>query len=63
MDFNFDLPGSRGKPKARLVLSAEARLSRHVPTYLEGSPLKGALELNFEQNETVVSITAMVSLE
>ena len=62
MDFHFDLAGgSRGKHKARLILSAETRLSRHVPTYLEGSPLKGALELNFEQSETVAAITAMVS--
>lgn len=60
-EFEYDIK-NRGKTTATLTLLAEQSYSKHVPTFLQGSPVRGRVYLNADKVESVQLITVTVSI-
>lgn len=46
----------RGKPWALLTLTANEPLSKNIPTFFEGSPVKGTVKLSLDHPEYIYSV-------
>ena len=51
-----------GKEVVNLTLITERAFSKHVPTVLQDSPLKGKVHLNLEKPETIQSVVISVGV-
>ncbi|KJA19498.1 hypothetical protein HYPSUDRAFT_204546 [Hypholoma sublateritium FD-334 SS-4] len=58
-EFEYDIK-NRGKTTAMLTLLAEQSYSKHVPTFLQGSPVRGRVYLTAEKLESVQLITVTI---
>ncbi|KAF9478874.1 hypothetical protein BDN70DRAFT_933059 [Pholiota conissans] len=58
-EFEYKIEKS-GRPIAVLTLFSEAALSKNIPTYVEGSMIKGNLRLSLGQGDSVRSVTITV---
>ncbi|KIM40546.1 hypothetical protein M413DRAFT_11437 [Hebeloma cylindrosporum] len=47
---------NRGKPWALLTLTADEPLSKNIPTFIEGSPVKGTVKLSMDRPEYIYSV-------
>jgi len=47
---------NRGKAWALLTLTANEHLSKNIPTFLEGSPVKGTVKLSLDRPEYIYSV-------
>jgi hypothetical protein len=47
---------NRGKPWAILALTANEPLSKNIPTFVEGSPVKGTVKLSLNRPEYIYSV-------
>jgi len=47
---------NRGKTWALLALTADEHLSKNIPTFLEGSPVKGTVKLSLDRPEYIYSV-------
>lgn len=50
----------KGKTLVSMTILADASFSKHVPTFLEGSPVKGRVCLNLDKPDTFYSIVVSV---
>jgi len=53
---------NRGKPWALLTLTANEPLSKNIPTFVEGSPVKGTVKLRLDRPEYIYSVYISVCL-
>jgi len=53
---------NRGKPWALLTLTANEPLSKNIPTFVEGSPVKGTVKLSLDRPEYIYSVYISVCL-
>lgn len=60
-EFEYDIK-NRGKTTATLTLLAEQSYSKHVPTFLQGSPVRGRVYLTADKLESVQLITVTASV-
>jgi len=54
-DFLYTLL-SRGKPWAILILTANESFSKNIPTFVEGSTVKGTVKLSLDRPEYIYSV-------
>jgi hypothetical protein len=47
---------NRGKPWALLTLTANEPLSKNIPTFIEGFPVKGTVKLSLHRPEYIYSV-------
>jgi hypothetical protein len=47
---------NRGKPWALLTLTANESISKNIPTFFEGSPVKGTVKLSLDRPEYIYSV-------
>jgi hypothetical protein len=59
-EFSYELKRN-GKLFAVLAMISDAAYSRHVATFLEGSPLKGRVHLALDKPDTILSVAVLVS--
>lgn len=59
-EFYYDLK-RRGKVFTSLTLIAEGTYSKHLPTFLEGQPIKGRVKLSFDKPDALQSVIIVVS--
>ncbi len=60
-EFYYELK-KRGKSFAILTVIADGSYSRHMPTFVEGSPIKGRVQLVLDKPDAIQSIMLNVSL-
>ncbi|KAH9481701.1 hypothetical protein JR316_0006228 [Psilocybe cubensis] len=58
-EFHSELK-KKGKTIATLTLIADSALSKGIPTYAQGQPIKGRVKLNLEKPETIQSVVVTV---
>ena len=58
--FSYEIKNQAG-PWAKLVIQGDARLSKTIPTVIEGSNLVGSVTLTLQKEETMQSVFILVS--
>ena len=59
-EFTYELKRN-GKLFAVLAMVSDAAYSRHMATFLEGTPLKGRVHLALDKPDTILSVAVLVS--
>ena len=59
-EFYYELKRN-GKLFAVLTMISDAAYSRHMATFLEGTPLKGRVRLTLDKPDTILSVVVSVS--
>ncbi|KAF8968090.1 hypothetical protein BDZ97DRAFT_1916317 [Flammula alnicola] len=58
-EFVYDIK-RKGKAVASMTILAEASYSKHIPTFLEGLPVKGRVQLNLEKADVIQSVVVSI---
>ncbi|KAJ7916735.1 hypothetical protein B0H13DRAFT_1608981, partial [Mycena leptocephala] len=59
-EYSFEIKNYWSKPWATLTLLADSRLSRTIPTFVEGSQIAGSVKLNLRSPDPIKSIAIFV---
>lgn len=60
-EFSYDAKNRKGKSIAVLTIIAERSYSKHIPTFLQDSPVKGRVHLDLDKPDTIQSVVLTVS--
>ncbi|KAH9481313.1 hypothetical protein JR316_0005835 [Psilocybe cubensis] len=55
-EFSYDAKNRKGKSVVILTVIAERSYSKHIPTFLQDSPVKGRVHLDLDKPESILSV-------
>ncbi|KDR78970.1 hypothetical protein GALMADRAFT_154856 [Galerina marginata CBS 339.88] len=59
-EFLYDTKNRKGKAVAVLNVIAERSYSKHIPTFLQDTPIKGSVSLSLDKPDTIQSVVLLI---
>ncbi|PPQ92237.1 hypothetical protein CVT25_008919 [Psilocybe cyanescens] len=59
-EFSYDVKNRKGKSIAVLIIIAERSYSKHIPTFLQDSPVKGRVHLSLDKPDVIQSVVLSI---